>query len=99
MRRSFTDMDDMLRKKNQPIKRAKQTTGEYDTCNDPEFQICSQWLEHKHKYSLTRIPYQLDKDAVKDSTNNTLYLSGDMQKVISSHDYQDINYVSLQSVW
>ena len=82
MRRSFTDMDDMLRKKNQPIKRAKQTPGEYDTCNDPECQICSQWLEHKHKYSLTRIAYQLDKDAAKDSTNNTLYLSSDMQKVI-----------------
>ena len=44
MRRSFTDMDDMLRKKTyvQPIKRAKQTPGEYDTCNDPECQICSQ---------------------------------------------------------
>ena len=74
MRRSFTDMDDMLRKKNQPIKRAKQTLGEYDTCNDPECQICSQWLEHKHKYSLTRIAYQMDKDAAKDSANNTLYL-------------------------
>ena len=82
MRRSFTDMDDMLKKKNQPIKRAKQTLGEYDTCNDPECQICSQWLEHKHKYSLTRIAYQLDKDAAKDLTNNTLYLSSDMQKVI-----------------
>ena len=82
MRRSFTDMDDMLRKKNQPIKRAKQTPGEYGTCNDPECQICSQWLEHKHKYSLTRIAYQLDKDAAKDSTNNTLYLSSDMQKII-----------------
>ena len=35
MCRSFTDMDDMLRKNNQPIKRAKQTPGEYDTCNDP----------------------------------------------------------------
>ena len=44
MRRSFTDMDDMLRKKNQPIKRAKQTPGEYDTCNDSECQICSQWI-------------------------------------------------------
>ena len=38
----ITDMDDMLRKNNQPIKRAKQTPGEYDTCNDPECQICSQ---------------------------------------------------------
>ena len=95
MRRSFTDMDDMLRKKNQPIKIAKQTPGEYD----PECQICSQWLEHKHKYSRTRIAYQLDKDAAKDSTNNTLCLSSDMQRLFCSHDYQDINYVSLQSVW
>ena len=79
MRRSFTDMDDMLRKKNQPIKRATQTPGIYDTKYG---QIYSQWLEHKHKYSLTRIAYQLDKDAAKDSTNNTLYLSSDMQKVI-----------------
>ena len=32
MRRSFTDMDDMLRKKNQPIKRATQA------------KITSRWL-------------------------------------------------------
>ena len=99
MRRSFTEMDDMLRKKNQSIKRAKQTPGEYDTCNALECQICSQWLEHKHKYSLTRIAYQLDKDAVKDSTNNTLLIQAICKRLFCFHDYQDINYVSLQGVW
>ena len=96
MRRSFTDMDDMLRNNSQPIKRAKQTPGEYDTCNDPECQICIQWLEHKHKYSLTRIAYQMLR---KIQLTTPCIFQAICKRLFCSHDYQDINYVFLQSVW
>ena len=72
------ESDDVERvKKNGKIK--KQNKIERRICDKVICDKCSLWLSHKERYDGTRSAF--DKDCAK-SEDDTLYLSGDMQKVI-----------------
>ena len=76
------DNGDERVKENGKIKKKKATFGKMKACVDETCNDCAKWKEHITRYSETRMAYKEDKENVA-SQRDTLYLSSDMQKVIS----------------